>query len=50
MTYNTQQMKDAIVAKLRLNYGCTQQQANDGEMMKACAMVSARCTTCRWSS
>ena len=39
MTYNTQQMKDAIVAKLRLNYGCTQQQANDGEMMKACAMV-----------
>ena len=39
MTYNTQQMKDAIVAKLRLNYGCTQQQASDGEMMKACAMV-----------
>ena len=39
MTYNTQQLKDAIVAKLRLNYGCTQQQASDGEMMKACAMV-----------
>ena len=25
--------------KLRLNYGCTEQQATDGEMMKACAMV-----------
>lgn len=39
MTYNKQQLKEAIVAKLRQNYGCTEQQATDGEMMKACAMV-----------
>ena len=39
MTYNKEVLKDAIVQKLRLNYGCTEQQANDGEIMKACAMV-----------
>ena len=25
--------------KLRLNYGCTEKQATDGEIMKACALV-----------
>ncbi len=39
MTYNKEKLKEAIVQKLRLNYGCTEQQATDGEMMKACAMV-----------
>ena len=39
MTYNKETLKEAIVQKLRLNYGCTEQQATDGEMMKACAMV-----------
>ncbi len=39
MTYNKETLKEAIVQKLRLNYGCTEQQAADGEMMKACAMV-----------
>ncbi|MBE6971677.1 MAG: glycogen/starch/alpha-glucan phosphorylase [Ruminococcaceae bacterium] len=39
MTYNKEALKEAIVQKLRLNYGCTEQQANDGEMLKACAMV-----------
>ncbi len=39
MTYSTQQIKDSIIQKLRLNYGCTEQQASDGEMLKACAMV-----------
>ena len=39
MTYHKDALKEAIVQKLRLNYGCTEQQANDGEMMKACAMV-----------
>ena len=39
MTYHKDTLKEAIVRKLRLNYGCTEQQANDGEMMKACAMV-----------
>ena len=39
MTYNKEKLKAAIVQKLRLNYGCTEQQATDGEMMKACAMV-----------
>ena len=39
MTYNKEPLKEAIVQKLRLNYGCTEQQATDGEMMKACAMV-----------
>ena len=39
MTYHKDALKEAIVQKLRLNYGCTEQQATDGEMMKACAMV-----------
>ena len=39
MTYNKENLKEAIVQKLRLNYGCTEQQATDGEIMKACAMV-----------
>ena len=39
MTYHKEALKEAIVRKLRLNYGCTELQANDGEMMKACAMV-----------
>ncbi len=39
MTYHKEELKEAIVRKLRLNYGCTELQANDGEMMKACAMV-----------
>ena len=39
MTYNKETLKEAIVQKLRLNYGCPEQQATDGEMMKACAMV-----------
>ena len=39
MTYNKENLKVAIVQKLRLNYGCTEQQATDGEIMKACAMV-----------
>ena len=39
MTYNKETLKEAIVQKLRLNYGCTEKQATDGEMMKASAMV-----------
>ena len=39
MTYTKDTLKEAIVQKLRLNYGCTEKQATDGEMMKACAMV-----------
>ena len=39
MTDHKEALKEAIVQKLRLNYGCTEQQASDGEMMKACAMV-----------
>ena len=29
MTYNKETLKEAIVQKLRLNYGCTEQQATD---------------------
>ena len=39
MTYTKHDLKEAITRKLRLNYGCTEQQASDGEMLKACAMV-----------
>ena len=39
MTYSKETLKQAIAQKLRLNYGCTEQQATEGEMMKACAMV-----------
>ena len=37
MTKNT--LKDAILQKLRINCGCTPQQAGDGDMLRACAMV-----------
>ena len=39
MIYTKETLKKAIIQKLRLNYGCTEKQATDGEMMKACAMV-----------
>ncbi len=39
MTYQKDALKEQIVQKLRLNYGCTPAQASDAEMMKACAMV-----------
>ncbi|MBE6939335.1 MAG: glycogen/starch/alpha-glucan phosphorylase [Ruminococcaceae bacterium] len=39
MQYSKETLKEAIVQKLRLNYGCTEQQATDAEMMKACALV-----------
>ena len=32
-------MKQAISDKLRLNFGCTEEEATDSNMMKACAMV-----------
>ena len=31
MTYTKHDLKEAITRKLRLNYGCTEQQASDGE-------------------
>ena len=39
MIDSKQKLKEAIQQKLRVSYGCTEEQANDGEMMKACAMV-----------
>ena len=39
MNYTKDQLKDQIVQKLRLTFGCTEEQATDGDMMKACAMV-----------
>ena len=39
MTYTKETLQEAIVQKLRLNYGCTEKQATDGEIMKACALV-----------
>ena len=39
MTYSKETLKQAIGQKLRQNYGCTEAQATEGEMMKACAMV-----------
>ena len=32
MTYTKETLQEAIVQKLRLNYGCTEKQATDGEM------------------
>ena len=32
-------MKKAIIDKLRLNFGCTEEEATEANMMKACAMV-----------
>ena len=37
MTKDT--LKEAILQKLRVNCGCTAQQAGDGDMLRACAMV-----------
>ena len=31
MTYTKDTLKEAIIQKLRLNYGCTEKQATDGE-------------------
>ncbi|MBE6990826.1 MAG: glycogen/starch/alpha-glucan phosphorylase [Ruminococcaceae bacterium] len=39
MKYSKEELKEQIVQKLRLNYGCTESQASDSEMLKACAMV-----------
>ena len=39
MTYTKDALKEAIQQKLRLNYGCTEKQATDGEIMKACALA-----------
>ena len=30
MTYTKDTLKEAIIQKLRLNYGCTEKQATDG--------------------
>mgnify|MGYP001404134611 CR=1 FL=1 len=34
MTYTKDALKEAIQQKLRLNYGCTEKQATDGEIMR----------------
>ena len=39
MKYSKEQLKEQIIQKLRLTFGCTEEQATDGDMMKACAMV-----------
>ncbi|NLU24352.1 MAG: glycogen/starch/alpha-glucan phosphorylase [Clostridiales bacterium] len=39
MTYTKETLKEAIIHKLRLNYGCTVEYANEAEMMKAAALV-----------
>ena len=39
MTFTKTQLRDAITEKLLLQYECTPQEANDGEMLRACAMV-----------
>ena len=39
MIYTKETLKDAIIHKLRLNYGCTVEYANEAEMMKASALV-----------
>ena len=39
MTYSKQQLKKAIQRKLRINYGITEEQATEGEIMRACALV-----------
>ncbi|MBQ9392965.1 MAG: glycogen/starch/alpha-glucan phosphorylase, partial [Oscillospiraceae bacterium] len=39
MNYSKDTLKEQIKQKLRLNYGCTEAQASDGEIMKSCAMV-----------
>ena len=37
--FNRAQMKEAIVNKLRLNFGCDVEEASEANIMKACAMV-----------
>ena len=32
-------MKEAIATKLRLNFGCSVEEATEANMMKACALV-----------
>ena len=47
MTYYTKDaLKEAIQQKLRLNYGCTEKQATDGEIMKACALACGTLWPC----
>ncbi|MDE6880761.1 MAG: glycogen/starch/alpha-glucan phosphorylase [Oscillospiraceae bacterium] len=37
--FTKESMKQAIGDKLRLNFGCTEEEATEANMMKACAMV-----------
>ena len=37
--YTKESMKQAICDKLRLNFGCTVEEATEANVMKACAMV-----------
>ena len=37
MNYSKDQLKEQIGQKLRLTFGCTEEQATDGDMLKACA-------------
>ena len=37
--FTRKQMKKAIEDKLRLNFGCTVEEATEANVMKACAMV-----------
>ncbi len=37
--FTKESMKQAISDKLRLNFGCTEEEATEANMMKACAMV-----------
>jgi len=39
MTYSKRELKEAIIQKLRLQYGILPEKANDGEIFRACAMV-----------
>ena len=38
-TITKAEMKKALSDKLRLNFGCTVEEATEANMMKACAMV-----------
>ena len=38
-TITKESLKQEILEKLRLNFGCTVNEATDANMMKACAMV-----------
>ena len=37
--YTKESMRQAICDKLRLNFGCTEEEATEANMLKACAMV-----------